>query len=222
VTSAGQFVLPSIDDYLRQGVFPTVVEGPPPNWSERFVPNFSEWQEGDVVLVGARGTIGFFIFAGQWFVSGQPAASCKWSHCAIYAGRGEIIDAVPGAGVTRRSLLQYCNHRAISLRRGRVGHQMLMPSADGHAIVLAAQKAIGSAYHTADLWRLAGYWLRRRGPQFVQSTLARRYFCSGLVVQAYASVGLRLDGKGYRPCLPATFDSHAALVPVPIEWRLAV
>jgi uncharacterized protein YycO len=222
VTSAASFVLPSLADFRKTGQFGAGVSSAPLGWHDpSFVPNFRTWQKGDIVLVSASGLAGVAISGGQWVVSNAPLTACRWSHCGIYIGGGNIIDALPNPqGVRVRSLTPYCERRMISVRRARVGTNLLMPLQDGEDIADFAYRQIGAPYAVAHLLRLALSWIRGQAGSFRPDPFARKYYCSSFIVQAYAAAGsIRLDGPGNCPCLPATLDQHLDLVPVPVAWQ---
>lgn len=221
---AKQFVLPSISDFKKTGLFGTAVSTAPVGWHADVVPNFGDWQPGDVVLVSARGIAGILISGGQYIVSEATLAACKWSHCGIYVGGHYVIDALPNPhGVHVRSIRQYCETRMISVRRASVGYGRLLPRQDGQDIADFAYRQIGAPYAMAHLVRLALSWMGGQGSTFHHDPRARAFYCSSFVVQSYAvAASMRLDGPGCCPCLPATLDQHPDLVPVPVAWKRVI
>ena len=78
-----KFVLPSAQDFLRSGGFGSGYKQAPAGWPFPAVPNFEDWQAGDVVLLSASGFTGLLITGGQWLLDPKRAASCHWVHCAL-------------------------------------------------------------------------------------------------------------------------------------------
>ena len=91
----------------------------PAAWSGTYVPNFSDWREGDIVLVHrAPDAIGYAIQASQAAsLSPVTRAGSICSHAAVYIGGGMVVDATRSASVSAQSVWNYCQTRAIQVRR---------------------------------------------------------------------------------------------------------
>ena len=91
----------------------------PAAWSGTYVPNFSDWREGDIVLVHrAPDVIGYAIQASQAAsLSPVTRAGSICSHAAVYIGGGMVVDATRSASVSAQSVWNYCQTRAIQVRR---------------------------------------------------------------------------------------------------------
>jgi uncharacterized protein YycO len=201
---------------LRSGLLPPVgqadlsdnppVELAPAAWNHRIVPNFSEWEAGDVVLV-----------KGSWPISAAQLASLSapnragraFTHAGIYAGNGEIIDAMPSGGIAVRQVWSYAKARTLALRR--------LPSISDQErldIVAAARRHVGRSY---------GWWAAVASKLIPPRLLVgrRALYCSTLVGEAVEDgCGLQLDALPmYRPLYPAALSQHQAFDEVELEWR---
>lgn len=205
---------------MRSGLLPPVgqadlsdnppPEQAPPGWHYALVPNFSEWLAGDVVLV-----------QGSWGISAAQLTSLTranrqgraFTHAGIYAGGGELIDAMPNGGIAVRQIWTYAQKRTLALRR--------LPTLSDQErldIVAAARRYVGTSY---GWWAAAVSKLTPRfvPPQFIPGR--RALYCSTLVSAAVeAGCGQQLDALAtYRPLYPAALSQHQALDEVELEWR---
>jgi len=190
------------------------VEAAPVAWlaGAPVVPNFSEWEPGDVILVGD----------GSWLIQFAQAASSsrlsrvgrRFTHTGIYAGAGELIDSTTADGIQIRPVADY-RHRVLALRRlpGITQTQRL-------DIVAGAQQHVGKSY---GWWQAAASKLIPRPLQgFIRGyTAESRLYCSALVREAVDDgCGVNLDALPmYRPLYPATLSQHAAFDEIDLEWR---
>lgn len=117
----------------------------PASWPGSEVPNFSDWRDGDIVLVHrTRNAIGLGIQASQRASSSavtRKGASC--SHAAVYIGHGMVSDATPRDGVASRSVWAYCQQRASQVRRLV---DPSFPASDVADIAVEAQRHVGKSY----------------------------------------------------------------------------
>lgn len=184
----------------------------PQDWPGHLVPNFTDWQLGDIVLVATDGgKAGRSIQAAQALSrDAQVREAASFTHAAVYVGSGMLIDATVQQRIMRRSVWFYCQRRSMMLRR--------MPSisvaqAEVESIAAAAAAHIGETYSlSAALFS-----------KFVPNTEPdpKRLYCStfvGLVIAE--ATGLRLTAsREHRPLHPATLAMHPELRSVPLEWR---
>lgn len=218
-------VLSSLQDALQhQLAIPPPVYRPLVWWHPLLVPNLDEWQPGDIVLVKRSGASGMVIGPGQAMIGPAPVNTRDWSHCAIYAGEGFVIDAMPRGGVQVRPLLEYCGKRATALLRLEINGAWLN-AAQGAEIVRRARKLVDTPFAFGQLIRLAATHLAQiLGGAPAGGTpappIATRLFCSSLVVVAYNAINILLEqDPNVAPCLPANLPSHASLWSQGTHWH---
>jgi hypothetical protein len=217
-------VLPSLQDALQHqlAIAPPVYR--PLVWRPLLVPNVDEWQPGDIVLVMRSGASGMVLGPGQVLIGPAPANTRDWSHCAIYAGEGFVVDAMPRGGVQVRSLFEYCEKRATALLRLEINGAWLN-EAQGREIVRKARTLVDTPYAFGNLIRLALARLAQmlRGKPTGGTSAppkASRLFCSSLVVVAYNAINIQLEqDPDVAPCLPANLPSHASLWSQGTHWH---
>lgn len=184
----------------------------PHGWPGTFVPNFSDWRGGDIVLVHrSADPVGAAIQAAQaTSLSPVTRAGSLCSHAAIYVGEGELVDATPAAGVSLQSVWNYCQSRAIQVRRLS---DASIPAADIADIAVAAQRHIGEPYSVLQVI------VSKLFPGTVPARDA--LYCStmvGLVVTEATGVDLSSDPV-HQPLHPGTLSAHRDLQDVLLEWR---
>lgn len=184
----------------------------PVAWPGTYVPNFSDWREGDIVLVHrAADAAGFAIQASQGMsLSPVTRAGAICSHAAIYIGGGMVVDATRGAGVSAQSVWNYCQHRAIQVRRLS---DPTISMADIADISVMAQQHIGEPYSVIQVV------ISKLFPRTVPVPDA--LYCStlvGLVVTDATGVVLSSD-QAHQPLHPGTLAAHPELTDVLLEWR---
>lgn len=184
----------------------------PPGWPSSRVPNFSDWQPADIVLVANDGSVAGNAIAWSQRASLSPATrvGAKYTHAALYVGSGMLIDATAGDGIAERSVWDYCQVRTLTLRRLPSLSQALADN-----IVLKARSHVGKAYS----------WLGVIASKLIPLTEPHpdRLYCStfvGLVV-AQGSGRQLASLPRYKPLHPGTLAGHAGLDRVGLEWRLA-
>jgi hypothetical protein len=201
-------VLPAITlaDLSDQPAAETAV---PRGWPGQFVPNFSDWRPGDIVLVASDGSVGGRVVQVAQSLSRNPQVreAARFTHAGIYVGDGMLIDATPQESISRRSVWTYCQRRALMLRR--------VPG----TAVAAADIAKAAALHLGEVYSVSAAVFSKLIPATQPDP--RRLFCSsfvGLVVDE--ATGVRLTARvEHRPLHPATLVMHPELVSVPLEWR---
>ena len=183
----------------------------PVAWPGTYVPNFGDWREGDIVLVHrTTDAIGYAIQASQAAsLSPVTRAGSIWSHAAIYIGGGIVVDATRGAGVSMQSVWNYCQTRAIQVRRLS---DPSIPMADITDISALAQQHIGEPYSVMQAF------ISKVFPGTVPVPDA--LYCStlvGLVVTDATGVDLSSD-PAHQPLHPGTLAAHPDLMDVLLEW----
>lgn len=202
-------ILPSHADAAARGVGAAPREpNVPAGWPGTFVPNFSNWQLGDILLIEGAGAAGLLIQSVQVAAkSPMTRLGWKWTHAAIYIGNGEVIDATFQGGVERQSLWNYCEHRAITVRR--------VPHPNSVQIAVDAASHIGRKYATFQpLWAALGW-------PAAQTANSNALFCStfvAVVVAQATQVGLDFDPL-YQPLFPGALARHHDLDQVDVHWR---
>lgn len=172
------------------------------------MPNFSDWEEGDVILVDAA----------NWVVPVVQSASTNpimragshWSHAGIYVGDGQIVDAMLGIGVIQQSVWNYCQYRELKVRRladptiRAVNLARIAPTARSH---------IGKGYS------LGQAVLGKLG--LANKPNPNGLYCSTLVgLTIVQATGIDLSyAPAWQPLYPAILAYHQWLVDVPTEWR---
>ena len=184
----------------------------PVAWPGTYVPNFSDWREGDIVLVHrAPDAIGYAIQASQAAsLSPITRAGRICSHAAIYIGGGMIVDATRGAGVSMQSVWNYCQTRAIQVRRLS---DPSIPMADIADISVFAQQHDGEPYSVIQAITSKLF----PGTVPIPDAL----YCStlvGLVIADATGVDLSSD-PAHQPLHPGTLAAHPDLIDVLLEWR---
>ena len=184
----------------------------PVAWPGTFVPNFSDWREGDIVLVHRTSdAIGYAIQASQaTSLSPVTRAGRICSHAAIYIGGGMVVDATRGAGVSMQSVWNYCQTRAIQVRRLS---DPSIPMADIADISVFAQQHDGEPYSVIQAI------VSKLFPATVP--IPDALYCStlvGLVVADATGIDLSSD-PAHQPLHPGTLAAHPDLTDVLLEWR---
>lgn len=156
---------------------------------------------------------GSLIKAGQAITS-KPLMSLgsQWSHAAIYVGQGMVVDATFNAGIQQQSVWNYCQHRAITLRRI---DDPSIPLADVASIAMCAQLHIGQTYSALQVLLAKLGWPPAQQPNH------NALYCStfaGLVVAEATTVNLAAD-PSCQPLYPAVLAMHPDLSEVLLEWR---
>lgn len=206
----------------RESVLPPSVEAAPArsadreplipaDWPGTWVPNFSDWRLGDIVLVRA----GEDLFGPALRVAQQASFSplarrgCSWTHAAIYVGAGDVVDASFGRGVVRQSVWNYCQTRALRVRR--LPLPLGTPEAR-EAAVEAALGRVGRPYSTPEVVR--SKLVPRTSP------LEHTFYCSTFVALCWAdATGFALwQGWAHRPLYPAVLAEHELLDDVALAW----
>ena len=184
----------------------------PVAWPGTYAPNFSDWREGDIVLVHRTpDAIGYAIQASQaTSLSPITRAGRICSHAAIYIGGGMVVDATRGAGVSIQSVWNYCQTRAIQVRRLS---DRSIPMADIADISVLAQQHDGEPYSVIQAI------ISKLFPATVPVPDA--LYCStlvGLVVADATGFDLSSD-PAHQPLHPGTLAAHPDLTDVLLEWR---
>jgi len=181
-------------------------------WPGTHVPNFSDWSEGDIVLVHrSANAVGFGIQASQ-AASFNPVtrAGRVWSHAAIYVGGGMVVDTTLTSGVSAQSVWNYCQTRALKVRRIT---NPSIPMADIADISVEAQRHIGKTYS------LIQAIVSKVVPGTIPAPNA--LYCStfvGLVVANATGFDLSSD-PAHQPLHPGTLAAHPDLTDILLEWR---
>lgn len=181
-------------------------------WPGTYAPNFSDWREGDIVLVHRTpDAIGYAIQASQaTSLSPITRAGRICSHAAIYIGGGMVVDATRGAGVSIQSVWNYCQTRAIQVRRLS---DPSIPMANIADISVLAQQHDGEPYSVIQAI------ISKLFPATVPVPDA--LYCSilvGLVVADATGFDLSSD-PAHQPLHPGTLAAHPDLTDVLLEWR---
>lgn len=181
----------------------------PPGWSAPLVPNFADWELGDVILVESDGSAtSRSIQAMQWI--SLNAATHKghiYTHAGLYVGDGHLIDATLADGIAERSVWDYCQSRPLIVRR-----ISRLAAGDGAKIVATARTHLGKPYS----------WFGAVLSKLIPKTTPNpsQLFCSTFTgVSVEQATGINLAARfAYRPLYPGTLAEHGDLTDVPLEW----
>lgn len=184
----------------------------PASWPGTYIPNLSDWCEGDILLVQGSGLVGALISAGQR-VSQKPrmVIGSYWSHAAIYLGNGIVVDATFRNGVQSQPLWNYCKTRTVTLRR----------LVDPTMPQLGARIAATSATHIGKSYSGLQILLGKLGWPAGQAPNGNHLYCStfvGLTV-AQATGVLLWSNPAFQPLYPAMLATHPDLTRVQLAWR---
>lgn len=183
----------------------------PTDWPGQHVPNFERWLPGDIVVVERDATaLGRGLQIGQG-LSFNPMmrAGLRWSHAALYAGSGDVVEAIYGDGVVRRSVWNYCQTRALRVRRLP---RPFVSDAQAAAAVRFAQGLVGRRYSLKELLR--SKFIPRTRPD------VQELYCSTFVALTVArGTSVQLwDGPDLSPIYPSILARHPDLHDVIVEW----
>jgi hypothetical protein len=184
--------------------------------AEAAIPNFSDWQAGDLVLVKSDGSAMAKVIEGtqgSLRSSQPPAGDPEWTHVAIYVDQGLVIESVPRHGIRYCPVHEYAKDRDLRVRRLLRGGAPIT-LAEGVGIVREASCWFEQSY---SYWGIARHL-------FMQMALpnADQFFCSSYVAVVYTkALKVVLDQHPHhRPLLPATLVNHPAFADLDVEWRL--
>ena len=185
----------------------------PSAWPGSYVPNLSDWEPGDLILMEGVGVSGVVIQTGQAISGRAMALASGWSHAAVYVGSGMVVDATLTAGIQQQSLWNYVQHRAITVRRLQASVAAASPA--GTSIAIAASRHVGKPYSLmqAVLGKLG--WPASLVPD------PNALYCStfvGLVIAQATSVVLWSD-PAFQPLFPGSIAAHPDLEKVQLHWR---
>lgn len=183
------------------------------------VPNLTDVQPGDIVLVrGTRQGVSATLESIQKKFSSScpPVGDPSWTHVAIYAGEGLLLEAVSKQGVRYVPLHSYCESRDVLVRR-YADNGVAISLEDGAKIVRHGMSFFGSNYSVPSFL----YFSLRRNRD--DSLRQNQFVCSSFVAYAYIKgirVGLGMN-RAYDPLFPGTLAGHADFDDVALEWRVA-
>jgi cell wall-associated NlpC family hydrolase len=185
----------------------------PSGWPAKQVPNFSDWNAGDILLVHRTlDVVGRGIVLSQTLsLSPITSKGAEWTHAAIYVGGGILIDATLRKGVAAHSVWDYASTRQIRVRRIA---DPSVPASDIADIASEAHRHIGKSYSL----------LQAIASKLVPGTVPdpNALYCStfvGLVVANATQIDLSSDPM-HQPLHPGTLAEHGDLADVDLEWRL--
>lgn len=176
------------------------------------VPNFSDWNAGDIVLVEAGHTlIGLGLQTAQ-NISTRPLmrGGSNWTHAGIYVGGGQIVDAIWGRGVVQQSVWNYCQNRSLRVRR------LSNPRIPATNVANIAKVAMSYIPQQYAWWQVV---LGKLG--LANAPKQDQLYCSTLVGLAVTqATGLDLAfWPSCQPLYPAILATQPDLTDVPLEWR---
>lgn len=88
----------------------------PPKWDTS--PNYSDWFPGDLVLLSAsRWSLSSKAIVGAQRLLRYSKEHAAWTHAAVYADKGEVVEAVTSPGVRNAPLGKTLQRRSADVRR---------------------------------------------------------------------------------------------------------
>lgn len=146
-----------------------------------------------------------------------------WTHVGIYAGDGEVVDAVARGGVDKRPIASWLEEGWVSVR--------YVPNLDDDsrdAMVTAANECIGQGYTyrkavSAGFVNALPKWLRSRFNEQDRPELEGRLYCAQVAERSLiAGVNKRIGGADAPMPVPASFSANDLLSWRPLGWRRAI
>ncbi|TMH26666.1 MAG: hypothetical protein E6H66_24710 [Betaproteobacteria bacterium] len=193
---------------------PGVVSGPR-------LPNFSDWQPGDVVLYAPeKYNAKQLVIAAAQRTSFAAEHAC-WTHCALYVGGGYIVDALGVGGVDKRPVETLTNDGHIRVRRLKA-----IDATAQQDVCNDANAWIGTGYAAikATFAGLAQYF----SPQWAQFILnllqgdEALLYCAELIEAVYtAQLNVTVCNSTGLP-LPAAYSRDSQFDEVLVGWRAAI
>lgn len=183
----------------------------PPAWPGSYVPNLSDWEPGDLILVEGTGVSGAIIQTGQTISGRAMTLASGWSHAAVYIGSGMVVDATLMAGIQQQSIWNYVQNRAITVRRLQASATPLA----GTSIAMAASRHVGKPYSLLQAFLGKLGWPASLVPN------PNALYCStfvGLVIAQATNVVLWSD-PAFQPLFPGSIAVHPDLDVVQAHWR---
>lgn len=182
------------------------------------LPDMAGWHDGDVLLFrnATQNAMGTLITASMTRRYG--AAAARWTHAAIYAGEGMIIQAVASNPrvVQEVAISRYVPSRVIARRAIPI-----LTDAERREIVAAARATIGRNYNYMRAMQagLAGLKIpqRQRLGRRKRAAALRACICSDVVIDAYligANVTLAPDVTGVASPAALYLDTNLKFQPV--------
>lgn len=213
------FVLPALNALPVPAQFGAVREPPVLTWTTTVaIPNFSDWQVGDLVLVKSDGSTMAKIIEGvqgSLQSSQPPTGDPEWTHVALYVDQGLVIESVPRRGIRYCPVQEYAQTRELRVRRLLRGGAPITPK-EGTDLIHEASRYFEQAY---------SYWAIARH-LFMQMAIpnADQFFCSSYVAVVHTkALKVTLDQLAqHRPLLPATLVNHPAFADLDLEWRALI
>lgn len=213
------FVLAALNALTIPTQLGAVREPPVLTWPTTVaIPNFSDWQVGDLVLVKSDGSTMSKVIEGvqgSLQSSQPPTGDPEWTHVALYIDHGLVIESVPRRGIRYCPVHEYAQTRELRVRRLLRGSTPITP-AEGTSIVREASRYFEQSY---SYWGIARHL-------FMQMALpsADQFFCSSYVAVVHTkALKVTLDQQAHhRPLLPATLVNHPAFADLDLEWRVPV
>jgi hypothetical protein len=213
------FVLAALNALTIPAQLGAVREQPVMTWPTTVaIPNFSDWQVGDLVLVKSDGSTMAKVIEGvqgSLQSSQPPAGDPEWTHVALYVDQGLVIESVPRRGIRYCPVHEYAQTRELRVRRLLRGSTPITP-AEGTSLVREASRYFEQGY---SYWGIARHL-------FMQMALpnADQFFCSSYVAVVHTkALKVTLDQQAHhRPLLPATLVNHPAFADLDLEWRVPV
>jgi hypothetical protein len=186
----------------------------PAEWTRS--PNFSDWWPGDLILIWVDEN-SRFSRGVRSLQRARFANAAGWTHAAVYAGDGLVIEAVYDEGVRQAPVCGYFKRRHASVTRLDV----VRSPDDGLKIVAAAHGYIGEEYSRRLAYQLVKeHFGIGRGRDEIAT--ANEFICSTVYEQAVAEAfetGLVLEPGIRGITVPAALARSPFLTPVTVGWR---
>ena len=183
-------------------------------------PDIGCLQPGDVLLFApVHATAATNAIVAAQTHDGFTAEDARWTHAAVYARRGTLIEAVmPRVCIT--PLWHYVPTRLVRVRRVATPRD---PATFGYRLALEMATRISEPYEASLLWRIPLYrWLR--AARAAEQNPEGRVWCSQIIADSFASLkegAIYQDGPSLRrfPALsPAHLSNSTLLRDVVVPW----
>lgn len=195
----------------------------PPKWDTS--PNYSDWFPGDLVLLSAsRWSLSSKAIVGAQRLLRYSKEHAAWTHAAVYADKGEVVEAVTSPGVRNAPLGKTLQRRSADVRR----FAKVTSRAEGQRVVAAAARLVGLKYDWETIREIAlaaaGRAIGRSSDKDdeTQAEVRNQYICSTLyeyaVLDAF-DAPIRETSNGEPATVPAALAESEKMRRTSAGWR---
>ena len=185
-----------------------------------YVPDDTELLPGDVILFSGRGLVSWAIRATQVMAEFDPEHA-RWTHAALYIGKGTVVEAVTWQGVRVAPLEQVTAGRTLLVRRRHKATNGVddLSMEDRFRVVIDALSQITLGYSLDVLPDLALNAVLHKLGRPVGGHVARVVICSNIISRAYmTALRLALSAAATDVTWPADLSYCDELDDIRIGW----